>query len=78
MLTLLLNGVQFKIFKTFLIDDFFSLPLVSTTPVVHLELRIFPRIFEKIQNGPNEILRGLGGNSCMKKPKVENLVALSL
>jgi hypothetical protein len=30
------------------------------TPVVHLELRISPRIFEKIRNGPNGIFRGLG------------------
>jgi hypothetical protein len=29
-------------------------------PVVHLELRISPRIFEKIPNGTNGILRGLG------------------
>ena len=48
--------------KIFLIEDFFHLPPVSTTPVVHLELRIF----EKIRNGPND------------KPKVENLVGLSL
>jgi hypothetical protein len=43
-----------------MIEDFFHLPPVSTTPVVHLELRIPPRIFEKIRNGPNDILRGLG------------------
>ncbi len=36
-----------------MIEDFFHLPLVSTTLVVHLELRISPRIFEKILNGPN-------------------------
>ncbi len=36
------------------------LPPVSLIPVVHLELRISPRIFEKNQNGPNGILRGLG------------------
>ncbi len=36
-----------KIIKIFLIEDFFHLPPVSTTPVVHLELRISPRIFEK-------------------------------
>jgi hypothetical protein len=33
---------------------------VSTKPVVNLELLISPRIFEKIQNGPNGILMGLG------------------
>jgi hypothetical protein len=43
MLTLLLKSVQQKIIKIFLIEDFFHLPPVSTTPVVHLELRISPR-----------------------------------
>ncbi len=47
-----------KIIKIFLIEDIFHLPPVSTTPVVNLELRIFPRIFEKNRNGP----QGLGGN----------------
>jgi hypothetical protein len=28
--------------------------------MVHLELRISPRNFEQIRNGPNDILRGLG------------------
>jgi hypothetical protein len=28
--------------KTFLIEDFFHLSLVTTTPVVHLELQISP------------------------------------
>jgi hypothetical protein len=43
-----------------MIEDFFRLPLVSTTLVVHLELQISPQIFKKIRNGPNGILRGLG------------------
>jgi hypothetical protein len=47
------------------------------TLVVHLELRISPRNFEKIRNGPNGIFRGLGENDS-EKPEVENLVALSL
>jgi hypothetical protein len=34
-----------------MIEDFFHLPLVSKTPLVHLELRISPQIFEKIRNG---------------------------
>jgi hypothetical protein len=34
------------------------LPPVSLIPVVHLYLRIYPRIFEKIRNGPNGILFG--------------------
>ncbi len=37
-----------------------NLPPVSTTPVVHLDLRISPQIFEKIQNDPYVIIRGLG------------------
>ncbi len=37
-----------------------NLPPVSLTPVVHLDLRIYPRIFEKIRNDPKVIIRGLG------------------
>ena len=48
-----------KIFKTFLIEDFFHLPPVSTTLVDHLELRISSQIFQKTWNGPIGILRGL-------------------
>jgi hypothetical protein len=33
-----------------------NLPPVSLTPVVHLDLQISPRIFEKNRNGPNGIL----------------------
>jgi hypothetical protein len=46
-----------KIIKTFLIVDFFHLPL-STTTVVHLELQISPRILKKNQNACYGILRG--------------------
>ncbi len=49
-----------KIIKTFLFEDFFHLPPVSVTPVVHLELRISLWMFKKNWNGPNGILRGLG------------------
>ncbi len=56
-----------------MIEDFFHLPPVSTTPVVHLELRISPRIFEKIRNGPNGILRGLGETDSWRKPEVKIL-----
>jgi hypothetical protein len=38
----------------------FVAPVKNLPSVVHLELRISPRIFEKIRNGPNGILRGLG------------------
>jgi hypothetical protein len=44
-----------KIIKIFLLEDFFHL-----TPVVHLEPRISPRIFEKIRKGRTGILRCLG------------------
>ncbi len=37
-----------------------NLPPVSLIPVVHLDLLISPRIFEKIQNSPNRILYGWG------------------
>ncbi len=67
-----------KIIKIFQFEDFCHLPPVSTAPVVHLELRISPRIFEKIRNGPIGILRDLGESDSWKKPDVENLVALSL
>jgi hypothetical protein len=43
-----------------MIEDFFYLPPVSMTPVVHLELRISLPIFENIRNGP--IGMGLGKN----------------
>jgi hypothetical protein len=49
-----------KVIKIFLIEDFSHLPPVSTTPVVNLELRISPRIFEKNRNGPNGILWAWG------------------
>jgi hypothetical protein len=42
MLNLLSKGVQNKYWKFFQIEDFFHLPPVSMTPVVHLDLRIPP------------------------------------
>ncbi len=50
MLTLLPKGVQKKSKKKFLIEDFFHFPPES----------ISPKIFEKIRNGPNGLLRDLG------------------
>ncbi len=58
-----------KIFKTFLIKGFFHLPLEEKC----LELRISKLIFEKF-----ETALGPSGNWFMKKPEVENPVALSL
>ncbi len=54
-LYLLPKGVK-QIISIFLIKDFFQLPLVSVTTLVHLELRMF----KKILKYPNGILRGLG------------------
>jgi hypothetical protein len=53
-----------KIIKTFMIEDFFHLLPMSTTRVLHLELRISPRI--KIWNSPNGILRGWGETDSWK------------
>jgi hypothetical protein len=49
-----------KIIKIFLIEDFFHLPWVSLTPVVHLEPRMSPRMFKKIRNGRIGTLRCWG------------------
>ncbi len=67
-----------KIMKIFLIEDFSHLPPVLLTRAVHLELRISPQIFEKIWNGPNDIIKGLGETDPYRKPEVKNLVKLSL
>ncbi len=44
----------------------------------NLELGISPRIFEKIRNGLNGILWGLGETDSWKEPEAKNLVTLSL
>ncbi len=44
-------------FAAGVIDTGGNLPPVSLTPVAHLDLRISPRIFEKIQKDPNVITR---------------------
>ncbi len=67
-----------KIIKIFLLEAFFHLPTVSLTPVANLQLRISPRIFKKIRNGPDGIIRGLGETDSRKKPEAKNLVTLSL
>jgi hypothetical protein len=69
--------IKSEIFFLLLIEDFFDLPPVSTTPVVHPKLRISPRIFEKIRNGLMGY-SGTGETYSWKKPEVENLVTLSL
>jgi hypothetical protein len=67
-----------QIIKIFQLEDFFHLPPVSLTPVVHLEPQISPQISEEIRNGRNGVLRCLGETDSRKKPEVENLVTLSL
>ncbi len=54
-----------------------NLPPVSLIPLVHPDLRISPRIFKKIRNGPNGILWGWGETDSLKKPEAKNLVTLS-
>jgi hypothetical protein len=51
-----------------------NLPPMLLIPVVHLDLRISPRIFEKILNGFNKIEE----TDSWKKPEAKNLVTLSL
>jgi hypothetical protein len=65
-----------KIIKTFMIEDFFHLSPVSTTPVVNLEpLRKFSKKFEMALM----VYSGAWGKLIHeKKPKVENLMTLSL
>ncbi len=58
-----------KIIKIFLLEGYFHLPPVSLTPVANLELRISPQIFEKIRNGTNGIIRGLGEKNQKQKSR---------
>ncbi len=71
-------STTYKIIKILQLEGFFHLPPVSLTPVANLELRISPRIFEKICNNPNGIIRGFGETDSRKKPEAKNLVTLSL
>ncbi len=52
-----------------MIEDFFHLPPVSTTPVVHLELQISPRIFDEFETPKMVYIQGLGVNWFMKKTR---------
>ncbi len=63
--------------ENFSVEDFFHLPPVSTTLVVHPELRISSQIFEKMLNGPIGIIRGFGEIDPCRKAEVKNLVAQS-
>jgi hypothetical protein len=46
-----------------------NLPLELLAPVVHLDLRISPRIFVRIQNGTFEIITSLGEDDSFKNLK---------
>jgi hypothetical protein len=67
--------VSQKIIKAFLIEDLLHLPPVSTTPVVHLELRISARISKKIETALMVYSGAWGKLIHEKKPEVENFVA---
>jgi hypothetical protein len=43
--------------------------MLSLIPVVHLDLRISSRIFERIPHDPNVIFRGMGKKSHEKKKR---------
>ncbi len=53
--------------KKIIPQNFIHLSLVSLTPVINIHSRLSPRIFEKIRNGPNGILRGPGDTDLWKK-----------
>jgi hypothetical protein len=60
------------------VDTAEQLSPVSLTPVININSRISPRIFEKIKKDSNGILGGLGDTDSWKKLEVENLVSDSL
>jgi hypothetical protein len=60
-------------FAAGVIDTGGNLPPVSLTPVVHLDLRISPRIFEKIRNSPNVGHSGAGGKLIYKKNQKQKI-----
>jgi hypothetical protein len=53
-------------FAAGVVDTGGYLPPVSLTPVVHLDLRISPRIFEKIRNDPY-VISGAWGKVIHEK-----------
>jgi hypothetical protein len=62
-----------------MIEDFFHLPPVSTTPVVHLELRISPQIFLKKFETTLLVYSGAWGKLIHEKTRsTRDTVPLSL
>ncbi len=66
-----------KIIKTFLIEEFFYLPRVSTTLVVYIEQWISPKSFEKFEMALMVYSGPWGKLIHEKYLKSKNLVALS-
>jgi hypothetical protein len=56
--------------------NFFLLP-VPLIPVVPLDLRISPRIFEQVWNGPEGILRGLSETDSWKNQEFGTVPLMS-
>ena len=61
-----------KIMKILLLESFCHLPPVSLSPVANLELRISPRIFEKIRNSLNGY-SGAGGKLIQEKNQKQKI-----
>jgi hypothetical protein len=55
-----------------------NLPPVLLILVVHLDLRISPRIFENIRNDPNVLFSVAWGEMIMKKSEAKHLATISL
>jgi hypothetical protein len=55
-----------------MIEDFFHLPLVSMTLVVHLELQISPQIFKKFETALL-VHRGVWGKLIHEKNQKSNI-----
>jgi hypothetical protein len=68
-----------EIMKIYLIEDFFICHRGQRHRWCTLSCEYLHEfIFERIRNGPNGIIRGLGDTYQCRKPEVKNLVALSL
>jgi hypothetical protein len=61
-----------------MIEDFFHLPPVSLTPVVHLECEYLHEFSKKFETALMVYLGAWGKLIHEKKPEVEKLVTVSL
>jgi hypothetical protein len=64
--------------KKYIAKHFYHLSPASLSPLINIHSRKSLRIFEKIPNGPNGVLRGPGETDSLKKLEAENLVSDSL